>query len=95
VALPAAAFGALAAVLPAARRADLSSDETAFLSYGRGLDTTAMREVLGFEPSYTTAEAFDAFAARLPPGVFGAERLAEIEQQVKGWAAAVGADVRR
>ncbi|MDX6367875.1 MAG: hypothetical protein QOK30_2951, partial [Nocardioidaceae bacterium] len=50
---------------------------------------------LGFEPSYTTAEAFDTFAARLPPGVLGAERLAGLEQQVRGWAAAVGADGRR
>jgi UDP-glucose 4-epimerase len=95
VAVPAVAFGALAALLPAARRADLSSDETAFLSYGRGLDTTAMREVLGLQPAYTTAQAFDTFAARLPPGVLGPERLAELEQQIKGWVAVVGADGRR
>jgi UDP-glucose 4-epimerase len=95
VAVPAVAFGALAALLPAARRADLSSDETAFLSYGRGLDTTAMREVLGFQPAYTTAQAFDTFAGRLPPGVLGPERLAELEQRVKGWVAVVGADGRR
>jgi UDP-glucose 4-epimerase len=95
VALPAAAFGALAAVLPAVRRADLSSDETAFLSYGRAVDTTAMREVFGFEPSYTSAEAFDAFAARLPPGALRAERLAEVEQQVRDWVGAVGVDGRR
>jgi UDP-glucose 4-epimerase len=95
VAVPAVAFGALAALLPAARRADLSSDETAFLSYGRGLDTAAMREVLGFQPAYTTAQAFDTFAGRLPPGVLGPERLAELEQRVKGWVAVVGADGRR
>jgi UDP-glucose 4-epimerase len=54
-----------------------------------------MREVLGFQPAYTTAQAFDTFAARLPPGVLGPERLAELEQQVKGWVAVVGADGRR
>ncbi|GAB2690438.1 NAD-dependent epimerase/dehydratase family protein [Thalassiella azotivora] len=38
--------------------ADFTSDQVAFLSYGRGLDTTRMREVIGLEPRYTTREAF-------------------------------------
>ena len=37
---------------------DLSRDQMRFLSYGRGLDTTRMREVLGLEPRFTTREAF-------------------------------------
>ena len=41
--------------------ADFSSDQVAFLSYGRGLDTTRMREVLGFEPRWTTRAAFADF----------------------------------
>jgi UDP-glucose 4-epimerase len=95
VALPAPAFRPLASVLPAARRAELSSEQAAFLAHGRCLDTTAMRDVFGFEPSYTTAEAFDDFAARVPAGVLNAERLAELEHQVQGWAARVAADGRR
>ena len=51
--------GSAAAVFPQARRADLISEHADFLAHGRGLDTTAMREMLGFEPAYTTAEAFD------------------------------------
>ncbi|WP_460468720.1 NAD-dependent epimerase/dehydratase family protein [Calidifontibacter terrae] len=35
-----------------------------FLCYGRGMDTTRMREQLGFEPRFTTREAFtDVFAS--------------------------------
>ncbi|GIL35324.1 SDR family oxidoreductase [Phycicoccus sp. DTK01] len=45
--------------------ADFSPDQMSFLAYGRGLDTTRMRDRLGFEPRYTTREAFEAFAATL------------------------------
>jgi UDP-glucose 4-epimerase len=65
--LPAFAFGSLGSVLKSARVADLSPELVAFLTYGRGVDTTRMREVLGFEPHYTTAEAFAEFVATLPP----------------------------
>jgi UDP-glucose 4-epimerase len=37
---------------------DLSRDQMRFLSYGRGLDTTRMRKLLGLEPRFTTREAF-------------------------------------
>ncbi len=41
--------------------ADFSPEQMRFLAYGRVLDTTAMREILGFTPRYTTVEAFDDF----------------------------------
>jgi UDP-glucose 4-epimerase len=94
LALPAMAFGPLGSLVSAARHAELSAAEAAFLTYGRGLDTSAMREVLGFEPVYTSSEAFDEFAGRLPLGVLNADRLAHVEQQVQGWLARVAADVR-
>ena len=34
-----------------------------FLSYGRVVDTTRMKDVLGFTPRYSTREAFDDFVA--------------------------------
>ena len=43
--------------------ADFSPEQVRFLTYGRGVDTTRMREVLGFEPEYTTQEAFESFVA--------------------------------
>ena len=43
--------------------ADFSPDQMSLLSYGRGVDTTRMREAFGFEPEFTTREAFETFAA--------------------------------
>jgi len=43
--------------------ADFSPEQVRFLTYGRGMDTTRMREVLGFEPTHTSMEAFEDFVA--------------------------------
>jgi UDP-glucose 4-epimerase len=40
---------------------DFSPEQVEFLKYGRGLDTTRMRSMLGFSPKYTTVQAFDDF----------------------------------
>lgn len=40
---------------------DLNREQLAYLSYGRVMDTTRMRTELGFEPKWTTLEAFDDF----------------------------------
>ena len=42
--------------------ADFSPDQMSLLSYGRGVDTTRMREQFGFEPEHSTRAAFDTFA---------------------------------
>ncbi len=66
-----------------ARAIDFSPEQVNFLTYGRGLDTTRMTSLLGFEPRYTTAETFAAFVAagelnrRMPP-----ERLESLEQHL-------------
>lgn len=44
--------------------ADFSPEAVRYLTFGRGLDTTAMRKVLGFQPAYTSEGAFSAFADR-------------------------------
>ena len=54
---------------------NLPPELVAFLTYGRGVDTTRMRTDLGFEPYYSTAEAFAEFIATLPPGGGRAERI--------------------
>jgi UDP-glucose 4-epimerase len=63
---------AMSAVGSAARQArlglaDFDADQLAFLTYGRGLDTRRMREVLGFVPSCSTEETVAEFAESLPP----------------------------
>ena len=58
--------------------ADLGPDLMLLLTYGRALDTTRMRVDLGFEPRFTTREAFvDMVSARglrplVEPGAFDA-----------------------
>lgn len=42
---------------------DLSPEQMQYLAYGRGLDTTRMREVLRFAPGFTTRSAFEDFVA--------------------------------
>ena len=95
VALPPMAMGPLGAVFPQVRYAELSSEQAAFLAYGRGIDTTRMREQLGFEPAYTTPGAFDEFAARIRPGALNARRLEDLEQQVGGLVERLTAAVSR
>ena len=48
---------------------DFSPEQLGFLTYGRGVDTTRMRTVLGFEPQFTTAEAFADFCRSVAPAV--------------------------
>ena len=52
-------------MLRQARVADFSPEQLGFLTYGRGVDTTRMRDVLGFEPRYSTASAFADFGVSL------------------------------
>ncbi len=67
VPLPAAAVGNLGSVLRQVRVAEFSPEQLDLLTFGRGVDTTRMREVLDFHPRYTSAEAFADFAAPLTP----------------------------
>ena len=75
----------LGSTLRSARLVDFSPEQLGFLTYGRGLDTTRMRGVLGFEPRYTTAAAFADFAASVPTTGGRTDRvLAAVEQQLTG-----------
>jgi UDP-glucose 4-epimerase len=68
VPMPGFAIGTLGSALRQARMADFSPEQLGVLTFGRGVDTTRMREMLGFEPAYTTREAFADFALRSRPG---------------------------
>jgi UDP-glucose 4-epimerase len=60
---------------------DFSSEQTRFLSFGRGMDTTRMRETLGFSPRFTTRQAFCDFARQQgTPGLMSAERVSRAER---------------
>jgi len=75
VPVPAFAMGSLAGPLRQARLADLTPEHIAFLTYGRGVDTTRMRAELGFEPELSTEQAFAEFARDLVPPERYAGRL--------------------
>jgi UDP-glucose 4-epimerase len=67
VPLPGFAVGSLGSALRSARVADFSPEQLGLLTYGRGVDTTRMRTELGFEPAYSTPDAFADFARSLSP----------------------------
>jgi UDP-glucose 4-epimerase len=81
IAVPPVLMGGIGSLFRQARYADLSSEQTSFLTYGRGLDTTRMRSGLGFEPEYTTPEAFQDFVRRVGPGPLSPERIDGLEHQ--------------
>jgi len=67
VKLPGFAVGSLGSTLRQARLADFSPEQLGLLTYGRGIDTTRMREGLGFHPRFTSAGAFEDFGRSLTP----------------------------
>jgi len=61
--LPVPGFGvwALDSLRRANRYTEITRDQFDYLSYGRVMDTTRMRTELGYQPKWTTAEAFDSY----------------------------------
>ncbi|HEY6795663.1 MAG TPA: NAD-dependent epimerase/dehydratase family protein [Kineosporiaceae bacterium] len=60
---------------------DFTGEQLRFLSYGRVLDTTRMRTVLGLTPRYTTREAFvDFVRARRLTGPLSADVIEGVER---------------
>lgn len=85
VALPLAAPGLVGGVFRRLRLADFSPEQISFLTYGRGVDTTRMREVFGFEPRYSTPEAFATFTdARCRGGLLDEQRVSTVEAALAG-----------
>jgi len=80
--MPSFAVRLVGSVTRRAHIADFSPEQMEFLTYGRGVDTTRMREVLGFEPDYTTPAAFEDFGRAIGPGLVSADRVATVESLV-------------
>ena len=71
--------------------ADFSSELIRFLSFGRVVDTSRMKEVLGFTPRYSTREAFDDFVARQGlHGPLSADVVGAVEGRIASVLGAVG-----
>ena len=82
--LPSFAVSSFGSAIRQTRVADFSPEQVAFLTFGRGLDTTRMRTELKFEPKYSTAEAFADFAASVTPGLVNPERVRATETALVG-----------
>jgi UDP-glucose 4-epimerase len=82
--MPGFAMSSFGSAMRQARLADFSREQVSFLAYGRGVETTRMRQVLGFEPSRTTEQAFGEFAASLAPGVVSERRVRAAESALLG-----------
>ncbi|MFJ8132392.1 NAD-dependent epimerase/dehydratase family protein [Streptomyces hydrogenans] len=63
---------------------DFAPEQIRLLTHGRVVSTAQMREVLGFRPRYSTAEAFADFAASRGPGLLPPERLAGAVDRLAG-----------
>ena len=63
---------------------DFSPDQVAYFTYGRGLDTTRMRTVLGFEPRYTTEQAVAELASVLAPSPRANHPVVALESLLSG-----------
>jgi UDP-glucose 4-epimerase len=85
--VPRMAAGLLGGVVKRSGLTDFSADQLQFLAFGRGLDTTRMREVLGFEPEYTTRTAFEDFARGIGSVLPGTSALNSAVSGVAGTAA--------
>ena len=63
---------------------DFSPEQIRLLTHGRVVETTQMRETLGFHPKYTTAETFAEFARSRGPGLLPPESLARTVDRLAG-----------
>jgi UDP-glucose 4-epimerase len=92
VPVPLAAGGWVGQVVRRSRLADFSPEQLQHLAYGRGLDTSRMRRVLGFEPQYTTRQAFESFvAAQRGPRPTLVPRLVRALEATQSWVERQGA----
>jgi UDP-glucose 4-epimerase len=80
--LPSFAVSSVGSFVRQARVADFSPEQMEFLTYGRGVDTSRMRAVLGFEPEHTTAAAFDDFRRSMEPGPISPDLVASLESML-------------
>jgi UDP-glucose 4-epimerase len=75
VPVPLAAGGLLGQFVKRAGLADFSQDQMHYLAWGRGMDTTRMREVLRLQPRFTTRTAFEDFVSHAGSGVPGSAAI--------------------
>lgn len=84
--LPGFALSSLGSLVKQSRLGlqDFSVEQLGYLTYGRGIDTTRMRTVLGFDPRYSTEQALAEFATTLPVSSLPPHPVVTVENAVAG-----------
>lgn len=80
--MPLPAVTWVGSALRAVGATDFSPEQIRLLTHGRVVETTQMREVLGFEPMYTTAETFADFTRSRGNGLLPPERVGRAVDRV-------------
>jgi UDP-glucose 4-epimerase len=81
--VPSLSLDGLSRVMATVRMGGFSPGQVKLLSAGRVLDTTRLRERVGYLPRFTTIEAFDDFAASLRPAL-APETVRRVEVRLAG-----------
>ncbi len=81
--VPSLSLDGLSRVMRTVRMGGFSPGQVKLLSAGRVLDTTRLRERVGYQPGFTTIEAFDDFAASLRPAL-APETVRRVEVRLAG-----------
>jgi UDP-glucose 4-epimerase len=84
VPVPGFAVSAFGSVVRGSGLSDFAPEQVSFLTFGRGVDTTRMREEFDFHPTYSTAEAFADFGRSLPAGIHATGRFASPDALLAG-----------
>ena len=87
VSVPMAATGLLGQFVRRSGLADFSADQMQYLAFGRGMDTTRMRQALHLEPRFTTRAAFEDFVAQAGTGLPGQAVVGSLVHGLAGTAA--------
>ena len=83
VQVPSPAVSLVGTVFRRAGLVDFSPEQMQFLEFGRGVDTTRLRQDFGYAPRFSTLEAFDDFVSgRALTRYVHPERVARVERLV-------------
>jgi UDP-glucose 4-epimerase len=83
VQIPSPAVSVVGSLFRRAGLVDFSPEQMDLVQFGRGVDTTRLREDFGYRPVYSTRQAFDDFVSgRGLTRFIDPERVSDIEQRV-------------
>ena len=82
VPLPGFAASQIGTFIRQSRVADFSPEQIAYLTYGRGVDTSRMEQVFGFSAAHTTESAFEDFRRTVGSGPLAPARVERVERML-------------